>query len=200
MELVVLDDAAAPWLAGSDLPVHAVGRGLTNYGYSRKLDRWLKEHASEYDRVIVNGVWQYPGFAVWRRLAGSHLPYYVFPHGMLDPWFKRTYPLKHLKKWLYWPWAEYRVLRDAAAVIFTSEQERIEARESFWLYRVREKISPLGVDPPPPVTPRDGSDNRRDATHVQREAVSSRFEEGSASSIGVDSQEAIVDVVRHHQR
>jgi glycosyltransferase involved in cell wall biosynthesis len=102
----------------------------------------------------VNGVWQYPGFAVWRRLARSHLPYYVFPHGMLDPWFKRTYPLKHLKKWLYWPWAEYRVLRDAAAVIFTSEQERIEARESFWLYRVREKISPLGVDPPPPVTPK----------------------------------------------
>jgi hypothetical protein len=40
---------------------------------------------------------------------------------MLDPWFKHTYPLKHLKKWLYWPWAEYRVLRDASKVIFTCE-------------------------------------------------------------------------------
>jgi glycosyltransferase involved in cell wall biosynthesis len=153
VEVVVLDDASAPWLSALDLPVHAVGWGLTNYGYSRKLDDWLKEHAEKYERVIVNGMWQYPGFAVWRRLARSRVPYYLFPHGMLDPWFKRTYPLKHVKKWFYWPWAEYRVMRDAAAVIFTSEQERIEARKSFWLYHVCEKVSPLGIDPPAPVTP-----------------------------------------------
>ncbi|MEY2531138.1 MAG: hypothetical protein QOI96_1223, partial [Verrucomicrobiota bacterium] len=55
----------------------------------------------------------------------------------------------HLKKWLYWPWAEYRVLRDATAVIFTSDEERIQARKSFWLYRCREKVSPLGVELPP---------------------------------------------------
>src|SRR5437868_15240376 len=71
---------------------------------------------------------------------------------MLDPWFKRTYPLKHLNKWLYWPWAEYRVMHDAAALIFTSEQERLEARQSFWLYSGREKVSPLGVEQPAPVT------------------------------------------------
>ncbi len=70
------------------------------------------------------------------------------PHGMLDPWFKRTYPLKHLKKWLYWPWAEYRVLRDAAAVLFTAEQERIDARKSFWLYRCREVVTGYGIAAP----------------------------------------------------
>ena len=68
---------------------------------------------------------------------------------MLDPWFKETFPLKHLKKWLYWPWAEYRALRDAAAVIFTSEEERLQARKSFWLYRANEKVSPLGVEASP---------------------------------------------------
>jgi len=47
----------------------------------------------------------------------------VYPHGMLDPWFRRTYPLKHLKKWLYWPWADNRVLCDAKAVLFTAVQE-----------------------------------------------------------------------------
>ena len=41
-------------------------------------------------------------------------------------------------------------MRDAAAVIFTSEQEKTEARQSFWLYRAREKVSPLGIDPPSP--------------------------------------------------
>ena len=69
---------------------------------------------------------------------------------MLDPWFKTTYPLKHLKKMLYWPWAEYRVLRDAKAVLFTSEEERLLARQSFAPYRVREQVVAYGTAPPPP--------------------------------------------------
>jgi glycosyltransferase involved in cell wall biosynthesis len=68
---------------------------------------------------------------------------------MLDPWFKRTYPLKHLKKWIYWPWAEYRVLRDAQAVLFTSEEERLLARDSFWLYRANEYVIAYGTTTPP---------------------------------------------------
>jgi glycosyltransferase involved in cell wall biosynthesis len=136
-----------------DLTVHALGTGLTSYRYSNRLMPWLRKRGENYDRVIVNGLWQYLSFAAWRRYAGTSTPYYVFPHGMLDPWFKRTYPLKHLKKWFYWPWADYRALRDAAAVIFTSEEERLQARKSFWLYRCREKVSPLGVEPPSPVSP-----------------------------------------------
>jgi len=149
LDIVVLDDSASPWLADMALPIHALGAGLTSYRYSSKLLPWLKKQGVDYDRVIVNGIWQYLSFAAWRHYAGSSIPYYVFPHGMLDPWFKETFPLKHLKKWLYWPWAEYRVLRDAAAVIFTSEEERSQARKSFWLYRCREKVSPLGVEAPP---------------------------------------------------
>lgn len=152
IDIVVLDDPGAPWLANIGLPGQALGAGLTSYRYSPKLLPWLKEHGGDYDRVIVNGIWQYLSFAAWRRYAGSAIPYFVFPHGMLDPWFKETFPLKHLKKWLYWPWADYRVLRDAAAVIFTSEEERLLARKSFWLYRAREKVSPLGVETPLPVS------------------------------------------------
>lgn len=132
--------------------IHALGGGLSSYRYSRKLSAWLRARGGEYHCVIVNGLWQYLSFAVWRRFAGSAIPYYVFPHGMLDPWFKRTFPLKHLKKWLYWPWGEYRVLRDAAAVVFTSEEERVQARKSFWLYRCRERVSPLGLEAPPPIS------------------------------------------------
>ena len=134
--------------ATEGLTVHALGYGLTSYRYSRKLLPWLRQHGDNYDCVIVNGLWQYLSFAAWRRFAHSSIPYYVLPHGMLDPWFKETFPLKHLKKWLYWPWADYRVLRDAAAVIFTSEEERLQAGKSFWLYRCREKVSPLGVEAP----------------------------------------------------
>ena len=148
IDIVMLDDPSAAWIRHIDLNVHALGIGRRSYRYSAMLLPWLRQYGGDYDRVVVNGIWQYLSFAAWRRYAGSAIPYFVFPHGMLDPWFKQTFPLKHLKKWLYWPWAEYRVLRDAAAVIFTSEEERLLARKSFWLYRAREKVSPLGIEAP----------------------------------------------------
>ena len=163
IDIVTLDDPAVAAVAdrvrhsGSDpastLSIHALGHGLTSYRYSSQLLPGLKKHGGDCDCVLVHGLWQYIGFAAWRRYAGTAIQYFAFPHGMLDPWFKRTFPLKHLKKWLYWPWAEYRLLRDAAAVIFTSEEERIQARKSFWLYQCREKVSPLGIETPSPGSP-----------------------------------------------
>src|SRR5439155_8804732 len=120
----------------------------TKYGYNTKLLPWLRTHADRYDAMIINGLWQYNSFAVWRVLHKKSVPYFVFPHGMLDPWFKRTYPLKHIKKWLYWPWAEYRVLRDARAVFFTCEEERRLARQSFWLYKCNEVVINYGTSAP----------------------------------------------------
>ncbi|HZR77812.1 MAG TPA: glycosyltransferase, partial [Chthoniobacterales bacterium] len=152
IDIVVLDEASHVSEAAPNLSIHALGSNASAYRYSSELLPWLRKHGDNYDRVIVNGIWQYLSFAAWRRFAGSSIPYHVFPHGMLDPWFKRTFPLKHLKKWLYWPWAEYRVLRDATAVIFTSEEERLLARQSFWLYRANEKVSPLGIEASPDLT------------------------------------------------
>ena len=149
MEVVTLDDPLQGYLQDFPLPIHALGPSLTGYRYNAGLVSWLRAHAHEFDAVIVEGLWQYNGLGTWRAMRASPVPYYVFVHGMLDPWFKRRYPLKHLKKWLYWPWAEYRVLRDARAVMFTSEQERLLARESFWLYRVRERVVPYGASSPP---------------------------------------------------
>lgn len=149
VDIVCLDAPDAECVLARKCTVHALGPTPALYGYNAKLVPWLKAHAHEYDAVIVNGLWQYIGFAVWRALAGTATPYYVFCHGMLDPWFKHTYPLKHLKKWLYWPWAEYRVLRDARRVIFTCEDEKILARESFWLYKANEAVTAYGVNNPP---------------------------------------------------
>jgi len=149
VEVVCLDAPDAPWMHDQPFVVHALGPSPVSYRYNARFVDWLREHAPRFDAVIVNGLWQYHGFAVWRALAGTPTPYFVFPHGMLDPWFKRAYPLKHLKKWLYWPWAEYRVLRDARAVIFTCEEEKLLARESFWLYRCNEVVAGFGTAAPP---------------------------------------------------
>lgn len=150
IDVVCGDAPDAPWLADTGLSkVYAMGPSYFGYGYCTKLLPWLRTNAGHYDAVIVNGLWQYTGFVSWRALAGTKTPYFIFTHGMLDPWFKHTYPFKHLKKWLYWPWAEYRVLRDAQAVIFTCEDERLLARQSFWLYRAKEAVTSYGTSSPP---------------------------------------------------
>lgn len=150
VDVVCCDPPDAPWLANSGLSkVIALGPSRFKYAHCKGLLPWLRENAANYDAVIVNGLWQYPGLAVWRALVGTATPYFVFTHGMLDPWFKHAYPLKHLKKWLYWPWAEYRVLRDARRVVFTCEDERLLARESFWLYKANEVVTSYGTASPP---------------------------------------------------
>lgn len=149
VDVVTLDDPGADFLTEFPLKVHALGPSAGGYAYNDKLFPWLVANARDYDAVVVNGLWQYHSFGAWRALQKIGVPYYVFTHGMLDPWFKHTYPLKHLKKWLYWPWAEYRVLRDARAVLFTSEEERVQSRRSFWLYRANEQVVAYGASPPP---------------------------------------------------
>ena len=148
VEIASLDSPMKPWVGDFPVPVHALGPGRGSYGYSPRFSNWVKENHAGYDAVIVHGIWQYNSFGVWRALHRTGTPYFVFLHGMLDPWFNRTYPVKHLKKLLYWPWAEYRVLRDAAAVLFTSEEERLLASQSFSLYRCNEKVVNYGTAAP----------------------------------------------------
>ena len=146
-DIATLDAPDATW-GGNDVIRLGPGR-LGHYCYSEQLLPWLRSNAGHYSSLIVHGLWQYHGLATWRALSATSIPYYVFPHGMLDPWFRHRYPLKHLKKQLYWPWAEYRVLRDARAVLFTTEEERMLARQTFAHYRANEAVVGFGISDPP---------------------------------------------------
>jgi len=148
VEIASLDPPNAPFLRHTSLPVHALGPAHFGYNFSARFVPWLRANRRKYDAVIVNGIWQFHSFGTWRALRNSSTPYVLFTHGMLDPWFKKEYPLKHLKKWMYWPWADYRVLRDAQAVLFTCEEERVLARSSFWLYRCNEAVVSCGTARP----------------------------------------------------
>lgn len=150
VEVASLDAPDAPCTKDFPLPLHTLGpTRLGGFRYSDRWVPWLRANAHSYDAVIVDGLWQYHGFGTWRALHGTRTPYFVFTHGMLGLWFKRNFPLKHLKKWLYWPWADYRLLRDAESVLFTCEEERRQAAQSFWLYRCKETVVPFGTRLPP---------------------------------------------------
>jgi len=146
-EVVTLDDPGAPYLRELDVVVHALGPERSTYRYTNKLVPWLTANRDRFDGVVVHGMWQHCGYAVWRTMRGR-VPYVVFPHGMLDPYFKRAFPIKHSKKWLYWLAVEYWVLRGAERVLFTCEAEGELAKQSFWLHRWTPYAVPFGTVPP----------------------------------------------------
>lgn len=135
-----------------DYPGEVIGVGpahgrspLQRYRYSPSMVPWLKAHVHNYDAVIVSGLWRYQTRAAYKALAGGSVPYFVFTHGMLDPWFQKTQPLKRWGKQLSWWWAEGPLLANAQAVLFTSEEEKLLADKAFWPYRVRPKVVGYGT-------------------------------------------------------
>ncbi|MGY4344971.1 glycosyltransferase involved in cell wall biosynthesis [Bradyrhizobium sp. GM7.3] len=78
-------------------------------------------------------------------LPGAGVPYFVFTHGMLDPWFQKQYPVKAAFKQLSWLFNEGPLLRNANGVLFTCEEERLLARDAFWPYRVHEFVVGYGT-------------------------------------------------------
>jgi glycosyltransferase involved in cell wall biosynthesis len=146
-EVVTLDDPHATFLSEIAFTVHPLGPTNSVYSRTSKLIPWLKANRARFDGVVVHGMWQYCGYAVWRTMGGR-VPYVVLPHGMLDPYFKHAFPAKHWKKWLYWLPVEYWVLRGAYRVLFTCAAEAELATHSFWLHRWTPCVAPFGTIPP----------------------------------------------------
>ncbi len=148
MEIVCLDSPGEPFLEGIPCPVHALGQSyLGGYSFSPRLWRWLRANAGRFDGMVMHGIWSFPGVALRFAARRAGKPYGVFVHGHLDPWFYRNYPLKHLKKMLYWP-VQYPVLRDALAVFFTAESEPNLARTSFRPNQWNSVVVGLGITDP----------------------------------------------------
>jgi glycosyltransferase involved in cell wall biosynthesis len=156
--IVCLDPPDAPWVGLAPVTTFALGIGgrwyssarrlfpALRYGYSPHLVPWLRRFAGNYDAVVINGLWNYASFGAWRALRGGKVPYFVFTHGMLDPWFNQAYPFKTRLKSIFWKLFEHRVLRDAHGVLFTCEEERQLAATSFAPYSAKEYVVGYGTN------------------------------------------------------
>lgn len=148
IEVVCLDKPDAPYLKDIQCTVHALGQCyLGKYGLSSRLLRWLRENANRFDGIVMNGIWTFPGVATWIEARRARTPYGIFVHGALDPWFNKTYPLKHLKKLIYWP-VQHAVLHGAEAVFFTTHAERDLALQSFRKSEWTSVVVPYGIVDP----------------------------------------------------
>jgi glycosyltransferase involved in cell wall biosynthesis len=147
VEVVCLDDPAEPFVQGQSFPVHALGPPKGSYWSTPGLQPWLRENLGRFDGVVIHGLWQWHSYGSYCMVRGR-VPYVVFPHGMLDPYFKRAFPVKHFKKQVYWLAREYRVLRDAKAVCFTTPIERDAATGTMWPRRWNPAVVSFGTSEP----------------------------------------------------
>lgn len=149
IEMVALDTEDEVVRLGAPFPVVALGRGLGRYGYNSRLHRWMRANANRFDVVVLHGLWNYSSVGSWRVLRKHRTPYFVFVHGMLSPWFRDRFPIKHLAKQAFWSLLEGRVVRDARYALFTTEEERTQARNAFRGYQhYKERIISYGTSGP----------------------------------------------------
>jgi glycosyltransferase involved in cell wall biosynthesis len=153
IEVVCLDDPNSDFLSRDNFPVHALGQSWSQWSYHSRLLPWLHDNLSRFDVVILNGLWQYPGYALLKATRKPNMPpYFVFPHGMLDPWFQRNPQrrIKAIRNWFYWKYIEQRVVHNAAALLFTSAEEMRLARETFSPYQPKREVNVgYGIPEPP---------------------------------------------------
>lgn len=151
--IACLDAPDSVAVAACPVPTFALGKASpadrrpwwNHYGYESAIVPWLRKNASNYDVVVVDGLWNYATMAARRALVGTGVPYVVFPHGMLDPWFRKTYPAKGWLKQVFWLFNEGPLLNSASAVFFTTTCEQETSRGIFWPYRVRECVVGFGT-------------------------------------------------------
>lgn len=160
-EIVCFESPDADFLLNETLIIHPIGPARGPYAYCRKLENWLKENLPKFDAVIVHGIWLYNSYGtyrIWKQLKRHiHVPkLYIMPHGMLDPYFQkaRNRRLKSMRNWIFWKLIENKVINGADGILFTSEQEMLQARKSFHPYSPKAEINiGYGVQVPPKYDP-----------------------------------------------
>lgn len=131
-------------LGGADAPVPTrlfARQWSEAFKYSRPLARWLDGHVREFDVLHVHAVFSHACLAAARACRRSGVPYVVRPLGSLDPW---SLARSRVRKRVLWHAGVARMLQGAAAIHYTTDEERRLAELSLGLGRGA--VVPLGVD------------------------------------------------------
>jgi glycosyltransferase involved in cell wall biosynthesis len=95
------------------------------YTFSWPLTAWLIRHVREFDLVHIHALFSYAALPAAFLARRYGVPYIVRPLGTLNEWGMKT--RRPWIKQLSFGLIESRILKHAAIVHYTSEQERVEA-------------------------------------------------------------------------
>ncbi len=111
------------------------------FKYSYPLSRWLEANVSQFDVVHIHAVFSHACLAAAHASRRHKVPYIIRPLGTLDPWSLQQ---KRFRKQLFWQLGVKQILMGAAAIHYTTEEERRLAEDSLNLERG--VVIGLGVD------------------------------------------------------
>ena len=111
------------------------------FKYSYPMARWLSANVRRFDLVHIDALFSHSSVAAARACRRAGIPYLIRPLGSLSCWSLRHKPLrkKILLRLQVMP-----MLRGAAAIHYTTDEERMQAESILSLGRG--VIVPLGVD------------------------------------------------------
>jgi glycosyltransferase involved in cell wall biosynthesis len=157
-EVLCLDDASYVYPSTDTFKIYAIGQSKGPWAYHNDLMPWLLKHLSDYDIVMIHGLWQYHSYAVIKAIKrlkkqNSAVPtVYVMPHGMLDPYFQKAEgrKLKAIRNSIFWHLIESKVVNQADGILFTCQEELELASQTFSNYHPKNVHNVgYGVLPPP---------------------------------------------------
>lgn len=162
-EVVCLDAPDSEYINVDPFKIYALGPSSNPWAYSGRLLPWLIDNISRYDAVIVHGLWLYPSHAMRKAMVeitkvnDKEIPWFIMPHGMLDPYFQDApdRKFKAIRNKIYWQLIENKVVESATALLFTCEEELLLARKPFQPYQPKREVNVgYGIQPPPDFTPK----------------------------------------------
>ena len=113
----------------------------TSFKYSRPLASWLSQNIKNFDLAHIHAVFNHSSIAAAQACRRTGVPYIVRPLGTLDPW---SMTQKSLRKRLFWQISGKGIMRDAAAVHYTSEVEKLSTEGHLGLNHG--KVIALGIE------------------------------------------------------
>ncbi|MBB4122701.1 glycosyltransferase [Martelella radicis] len=128
---VTLDLPDAQWVSSFAFKVRACGPKNRFGAPVPAFSQAVLEEAANADAAVVHGLWHSASVSGYPALTRAKLPWVVFPHGMLDRYFRKAKPVTHLAKQLYWTAWQGRMFTDARAVLFTCAEEQKLAASAF---------------------------------------------------------------------
>jgi len=114
-----------------------------SFKYSRPLATWLSSNVRNFDLAHIHAVFNHSSISASQTCRKAGVPYIIRPLGTLDPW---SMTQKSLRKRLFWQLSGKAMLRDAAAVHYTSEVEKLSTERHLGLNHG--KVISLGIDAP----------------------------------------------------
>ncbi|MFC2043237.1 glycosyltransferase [Chloroflexota bacterium] len=117
--------------------------GLRQYGFSLSLAEALRSCIPTFDLVHIHSLYMFHTSASAHYCRKYKVPYIIRPHGTLDPYLRRK---SRVKKGIYNLLFEKRNLDHAAAVHYTSEEEKELAHRPMHIQSPG-VVVPLGLNP-----------------------------------------------------